>query len=135
LTFQGTGIEFISAYASNLGIVAIYIDGTLDSTVDCYGPAKNPEQVVYTKTGLAAGEHTIKVVVTGQKNPAATDVYVLVDAFEPITEPDTSNDVLLIVKNQWNYPDIDWGNYIKPAIILSAGYSGTTHVRLVCQAT
>lgn len=135
LTFQGTGIKFISAYDSNLGIIDVYIDGTRDATLDLYGPSKQPGQVVYTKTGLAAGDHTIKIVVTGQKNPAATDIYALIDGFEPITGSDTSNDVVITVKNQWNYPDIDWGNYIKPAIVLPPGYTATTAVRLIGNAT
>ena len=133
LTFQGTGVKLISAYNDNLGYIGIYIDGTLDTTLDLYGPSKVPDQVVYTKAGLTAGTHTIKVVVTGQKNPAANNIYALIDGFEPIPPAgqDTSNDVLLTIKNQWNYPDIDWGNYIKPAIVLPAGYTAATAIRLI----
>ena len=33
------------------GIIDVYIDGTRDATIDLYGPSKQPNQVVYTKTG------------------------------------------------------------------------------------
>jgi hypothetical protein len=133
LTFQGIGIKFIAAYNNNLGIVDVFVDGVLDASIDLYGPNKRPDQVVYTKAGLAPGPHTIRVVVTGRKNPAANNTFVLVDGFEPIAQPgqDTSQDVLLVVANQRNYPDIAWGNYIQPAIVLPAGYTAVTQVRLV----
>ena len=57
-------------------------DGILDTAgLDPYAPTKDPDQVIYTKTGLTAGTHTITVVVTGQKSPASAGAYALIDAF------------------------------------------------------
>ncbi|MBD7910187.1 hypothetical protein H9661_02350, partial [Clostridium sp. Sa3CVN1] len=37
------------------------------------------KQLVFEKTGLSSGEHTIKVQVSGSKNTAATSIYFVLD--------------------------------------------------------
>lgn len=83
LDFYGTSISYIAATSNNLGMCDIYIDGILEqSDVDAYSPALEPQQVLFYKDGLTAGWHTIKIVVTGNRNQSATDGFVTVDAFE-----------------------------------------------------
>ncbi|MGH3321149.1 MAG: glycoside hydrolase family 2 TIM barrel-domain containing protein [Streptosporangiaceae bacterium] len=132
LTFSGSGIRFVGARNANLGTVDVYVDGVLEGDgIDAYAPSKTYQQTLFEKTGLARGTHTIKAVVTGRRNPAATDTYVLVDAFEPLGGPhEGSDEVLFLVNNRWNYPDVDWGNYQKPAITLRSGYTATARMRL-----
>ncbi len=49
--------------------------------VDTYAPAgKEFQQVLFSKAGLAAGSHTLKIVVTGQKNAASSAANVVIDA-------------------------------------------------------
>ena len=85
--FTGTTVSYVYGMASNLGYANVYIDGTLVSTnLDEYSaPTGSTENSVWQKlvtyTGLSSGTHTIKVVVTGSKNPGATDSYITVDAF------------------------------------------------------
>ncbi|WP_405799531.1 hypothetical protein [Streptomyces sp. NBC_01506] len=92
LMFTGTGVGFYSALAENLGIMKVYVDGTLAGSVDLYGPGKSPGQLVFRSAPLPYGVHTIKIECTGEKNNWAKAAYVLVDAFrvvDPIID-DTS---------------------------------------------
>lgn len=73
-TFTGTGVEYITETYSDEGNVDVYIDGTYQTTVDCYSTARTAQVVMYSDTGLAAGSHTIKIV----KN---SGTYTLLDAF------------------------------------------------------
>lgn len=132
--FQGTGVALIGAYNSNLGKIDVYVDGTLAADgLDLYGPSKNFQQRVFTKTGLAAGRHTISVVVTGDRNPLANNTYALVDGFEVTGAPGhpAPDTPILAINDQWNYPDIDWGNYVKPAISLQPGAVLSNRLRLI----
>lgn len=78
--FTGTAIKWIGIKNTNRGKANVYLDGVLDATVDCYG-SLSKQRELYTKTGLAGGSHTIKIVCTGQKNASATDCYLDVDGF------------------------------------------------------
>ena len=64
-TFTGTGIDYITQKDSIMGDVDIYIDGEFQETVSCYDEELLVQQVVYGITGLAPGEHTIKVINKG----------------------------------------------------------------------
>jgi hypothetical protein len=82
-TFTGTGVKWIGNKQSNLGKADVYIDGTLDTSgIDCYNGSTLCQQELYSKTGLSNGQHTIKVVVNGQKNAGSSGVYLVVDAFK-----------------------------------------------------
>jgi len=80
--FTGTSVRWISSKDSNHGIADVYLDDSLVATVDGYGPSKASQQVFYAADGLSAGPHTLKIVVTGTKNAAATGTFVVVDAID-----------------------------------------------------
>ncbi|HEY3957924.1 MAG TPA: beta-galactosidase [Streptosporangiaceae bacterium] len=81
LPFTGAGIEWIGPKNTNGGIADVYIDGTLAGQVDTYAAGgKAFQQVLFTKTGLSPGQHTLKIVVTGQQNPASSSDTVAIDA-------------------------------------------------------
>jgi len=48
--------------------------------VDSYASSAIYQVPLFAKAGLSAGSHTLKIVVTGTKNPAATDALVPIDA-------------------------------------------------------
>lgn len=74
-TFTGTGVDYITEKYNDEGDVDIYIDNVFQQTVSCYNASTRlVQQVVYSKTGLTAGSHTIKGV---KKNGQ----YMLLDAF------------------------------------------------------
>ncbi|WP_018758247.1 glycosyl hydrolase family 95 catalytic domain-containing protein [Paenibacillus terrigena] len=83
LTFEGSEIKFISALQRNHGKFDVYLDGErVSENIDGYAPATNKQQVLFQKTGLARGTHTIKIVVKGSKNSSSLDTIAMVDAFE-----------------------------------------------------
>ena len=74
-TFTGKSIAFITEKYSDEGNVAVYIDGTLVTTVSASNSTRQAQQTLYTKTWTTSGSHTIKVVKTSGTN-------MLVDAFK-----------------------------------------------------
>ncbi|WP_405862743.1 hypothetical protein OG361_34530 [Streptomyces sp. NBC_00090] len=133
-SFTGTQVGFYSAKAENLGIVAISVDGGPATEADLYAPAEQFQQRVFERTGLTGGEHTVTVRVTGRKNAASVDAYLSLDAIEALGGDPFAMDaaaVGLIVSARVNHPDLAWGNYVDPAISLSAGWTGPARVRLL----
>jgi beta-galactosidase GanA len=81
LDFTGTAVQWIGPKNTNGGIADVYLDGSLAATVDTYSPAgKLFQQVLFSQTGLAAGSHTLEIVVTGTQNPASSADTVVIDA-------------------------------------------------------
>ncbi len=80
VAFTGTGVQWIAPTASNHGIADVYLDGKQVATVDGYSPGTDFQQVEYSASGLADTTHTLKIVVSGQKNPASAGTFVSVDA-------------------------------------------------------
>jgi beta-galactosidase GanA len=78
VTFTGSSIQWIGSQAGNHGLADVYLDGVLQATVDCSG---NAEQVVlFQKSGLSSGSHTLKIVVDGRHSPGSSDNFVSIDA-------------------------------------------------------
>ncbi len=89
-TFTGTGIQWIGETNYYCGVAEVYLDGAKVSTVDPFvAPSIINQFVNFSREGMTYGQHTIKVVATGLKNPAST-VYpgtrVLIDAFRYIPD-------------------------------------------------
>jgi beta-galactosidase GanA len=81
LDFTGTAVQWIGPKNTNGGIADVYLDGTLAAAVDTYSPGgKLFQQVLFSKTGLAAGSHTLEIVVTGQQDAASSSDTVVIDA-------------------------------------------------------
>ncbi|MET7689563.1 beta-galactosidase [Streptomyces sp. NPDC005483] len=78
--FDGTAIRWIGSKTNNHGNADVYLDGTKVATVDDSG-AEN-QAVVFQKTGLTPGSHTLKVVVAGNHSSGSTDNYVAIDAID-----------------------------------------------------
>jgi hypothetical protein len=141
-TFNGTGVCWIGSKDLIMGQADVYVDGRLaEAGLDLYsgrghGAARGEEKIyqwpLFSVEGLPAGEHTIKVVVTGVRNPRSNNAYVSVDAFL-ILGSGAEGQVQMNILNAWNYPEITWGNYVKPAIFVAEGYSNTVRLRLTDQ--
>ncbi len=87
-SFNTSAVRYVGVKGSNGGIADVYLDGNQVATVDTYAPGnKEYEQVLYQAVGLAPGTHTLKVVVTGQHNPASSDAFVSIDGFDAFNEP------------------------------------------------
>jgi len=81
-TFAGTTVSWIGLRGHHTGIARVYLDGAFATEVDTYAPSEGPQDTVFTASGLANTTHTLTIEVTGQKNPAADNFWVVVDAFD-----------------------------------------------------
>jgi len=81
-SFVGTAVTFIGMKGPIYGKAKIYIDNIEMTTVDCFASSYSYQQEIYSTSQLAVGKlHTIKVEVTGTKNPSSNGYTVIVDAF------------------------------------------------------
>jgi hypothetical protein len=81
--FYGNAINVISRVWNSMGKADVYLDGQLDATIDLYSAREQYQKVVYSKAGLATGNHTINVQVRSDRNAASTGNVITIDAFEP----------------------------------------------------
>lgn len=61
-TFSSSDVSWVGQKDSNFGKADVYIDDILQSTVDCYSSTNTYQNILFQKTGLTAGTHTIKIV-------------------------------------------------------------------------
>jgi len=86
-TFTGTQISWYGLKNDDLGFADVYIDGALvTENIDCYSKIRISQQL-FTKTGLSNGNHTIKVVLKGLKNPASSNINLVHDYFATVESP------------------------------------------------
>ena len=83
VTFNVSGdAAWIAPTGPNMGIATVSVDGGASKTVDLYSATYQPAQVVFATNGLKAGvQHTLRVTVTANRNPASTGSEVDIDAF------------------------------------------------------
>ena len=81
ITFTGTGISWIGARGPQCGIARIFLDGAFVEDFDTYFQTEGPQHTDFSRSGLAAGTHTLTIQVIG-KNPISTDAWILIDAFD-----------------------------------------------------
>ncbi len=79
--FFGDALTWYAFKDTECGLADVLIDGVLAATVDLYSMAAVPQQPVFQQAFPAAGWHTVHIVVTGQKSPAATGSKVKSDGF------------------------------------------------------
>jgi hypothetical protein len=68
IAFEGTGVIVVGPYLPDGGQVSVYLDGSLDSTVDVFSDeeaAKGGESV-WHKFGLPLGAHRVRIEVVGE---------------------------------------------------------------------
>jgi hypothetical protein len=104
LTFEGTGIEWISRMAPGSGVGYVYLDGVFFDSIDRYSPTVLYQQRVFRHSWATEGVHTIKIVRSGTSNPSATGASIILDAFNVIGTAPT--EVTLTSGNQG--VDVGW---------------------------
>ncbi|GGP87742.1 beta-galactosidase [Streptosporangium pseudovulgare] len=82
-TFTGTAIQVVMPQSENHGYGDVYIDDVKAGRTNSYHPltGQTKQWVAFEKNGLNDGRHTIKIVVSGQKDQGSSGTYVSVDAF------------------------------------------------------
>ncbi|WNM29898.1 beta-galactosidase [Streptomyces sp. Li-HN-5-11] len=98
IPFDGTAIRWIGSKTNNHGYADVYLDGTRVATVDDSGGEN--QAVVFQKTGLTAGSHTLKIVVDGSHGSGSTDNYVAIDAIDVPTGTAASEPTYPVVPQQ-----------------------------------
>jgi hypothetical protein len=66
--FDGTGIRWIGGKNNDHGDAEVYIDGALQAGVNTRATSWLARQVLYEKTGLPNGPHSIRILVKGGGN-------------------------------------------------------------------
>ncbi|MDD4849301.1 MAG: glycoside hydrolase family 2 TIM barrel-domain containing protein [Gemmiger sp.] len=140
-TFAGTGVVWYGPVDTIYGIARVYLDDVLVDPgldqkingVDFPGSAagydKKYKYPVFSVQNLAPGTHRLRVEVTGQGVKDANNTYLAVDYFRVLdgTAPEPLRVLLL---NDFNYPQISWGNFKKPGIYIYPGYQNQVTLRL-----
>ncbi|MHA6765385.1 hypothetical protein [Streptacidiphilus sp. PAMC 29251] len=78
-SFSGTGLEVLGELSPDQGNVDVYVDGTKTQTVSTAAPTKLAQQTVVAVSGLAKGNHTVKLVKTSGS-------YLTVDGFTVVPD-------------------------------------------------
>ena len=81
-TFTGPSVSWIGFRGPWIGMADVSVDGGATTRIDLYSPTESVQVPVFTATNLAAGAHTLRIDVVGDKNPASTAAWVMVDAFD-----------------------------------------------------
>jgi hypothetical protein len=90
--FVGTGIECYFTKGMSMGIFQIYIDDINEGIYDNYQSTNYGFQsLCYSITDLAYGKHTIKILVTGNKNGSANDTLIEFDYFKVLNSNGSKN--------------------------------------------
>jgi hypothetical protein len=80
LKFNGTGISIEGNWARDGGKADIFVDGTFNRTIDTYYHFAGQEHTasIWHVLNLSQGDHTLKLVVKGEKRPESegTNVYI-----------------------------------------------------------
>jgi len=92
--FAGTAVHWVGYRDAWSGIADVYLDGTLQSTVDTYSLTPTSETLIFSASGLTAATHTLTIKVKGTHSLLALGSSVWVDAFDykplpPDTTPPT----------------------------------------------
>src|SRR5436309_3911105 len=81
-TFTGTAVNWIGFNGPLGGIARVSLDGVFITEIDTYAATETVSAIDFSQTGLTPASHSLMIEVTGRKNPAATDFFIVVDAFD-----------------------------------------------------
>lgn len=96
--FTGTGVRWIGPKTNNHGNADVYLDGVKQATVDDSGSQN--QAVIFQKSGLTDGPHTLKIVVDGTHTSGSTDNFVSIDAIDVPTGTAVSEPTYPVVPQQ-----------------------------------
>ncbi len=92
-TFEGRKFEWYTEKKNTHGIAAISIDGGEETLIDLYS-SNEQHLVAYSSALLPSSEHTVKIRVTGTKNPSSTNYYTIHDYFAVTPYVDETNTII-----------------------------------------
>jgi hypothetical protein len=87
LRFTGTAVRLVGSRAPWHGRAAVSIDGGPETLVDYYAATRQDGVALFSRAGLAAGEHRISIRATGTGATTATGTTVTVDRIDITNAP------------------------------------------------
>jgi len=84
LTFNGTGVIWITYRDEWSGLARIVLDGEVKGLIDAYLLTGQPRTVAYTVEDLPAGNHSLRIEATGTHNNRSGGSWIWLDAFDVI---------------------------------------------------
>jgi hypothetical protein len=81
LHFTGTGVTWIGLKDRWSGFANVFLDGT-PYRINAYSPDTQYRQVLFTRTGLANGPHTLSIEVPHERDVAGRGSWVSIDRFD-----------------------------------------------------
>ncbi|TLM75320.1 MAG: hypothetical protein FDZ70_06935 [Actinobacteria bacterium] len=82
VAFSGTGVDLVVFTGPAYGTARVVLDSTDTTLVSLYAPTYRMKQVVYSKRGLSAGAHTLRMEHTGMSDPASMRTNISLDAVD-----------------------------------------------------
>ncbi len=115
-TFTGSEVSWIGQKGRAYGIARVFLDGVFQADIDLYDTNIILfQQLLFSISGLTNTTHTLRIEVTGGKNPGATGPRVGVDAFDIVTLfPDPDAYLILTdgaLSGVYESPSFDTGDF------------------------
>jgi hypothetical protein len=82
-TFTGSSIGWVSTLGPKSGEARVYVDGTLDKTINLYSPTTSTRRIVWSRTFGLVGQHRVEIRVSGTPGHPNVDL----DAFVVLVNP------------------------------------------------
>ena len=79
LVFRGTGVIVIGRCSERGGRADVYLDGVKAGEIDAYAPPRTHDNAYWHVTGLAPGEHTLRIVTRGDGHPRAAGAEIAIE--------------------------------------------------------
>ncbi len=76
--FTGTGFAWVAAESSVRGAAQVWLDGTLSGAVDTYRASSAARLMVFSRSAMSSGEHTVEIRALGTAGHPRVDVDALV---------------------------------------------------------
>ncbi len=82
ITMTATSVALVGSYGPSYGQAEVFVDGVSAGVVDAYAETYAHNRVLFSKTGLATGTHTVTVKMLGTKNTKSTGTVFIFDALD-----------------------------------------------------
>lgn len=80
--FTGTAVSWRGVKAPSFGKAAVYLDGLHVATVNCYSSTTKRQALLFSRSALTPGEHTLEIKVLGYRSSVSSGNTVAVDAID-----------------------------------------------------
>ncbi|MDO4274289.1 MAG: nucleoside hydrolase [Eubacteriales bacterium] len=82
LDFEGVGFDLYGGVDADQGMLSVQLDGQEVSVIDTYAEKRVGSKCLYSARELEPGKHTLKLVISEEKNTNSTDSIVRIDAIK-----------------------------------------------------